>query len=150
MNDGLAAELKLRALACLGEFVYNAGGSDTPSASVDVHYLPVLREFLSVHRWNWAAVSAAELPSDALVVYQDAVGGMPAVYVPAEFEGIPNNRPQAQQAFCFLLAARCAPSAIGRHDVVSGMLQQYQRSLSEARYPDAWETCQKGKGAIRA
>ncbi len=143
MNDELAAELKLRALACLGELNYNAGGDDSPSAAVDALYDATLREFLFVHRWQWALVEAEDTPSDALVEYEAGV------YVPADFEGIPNTRPAAQQAFCYLLAARIAPSAIGRHDLVASMLQLYQRSLSEARFPDSWEACQKGKGAIR-
>lgn len=143
-------ELKSRALLILGVLDYKAGAQTPPCKAVDALYLPTLREFLSEFQWTWATEKSMDAPVNPLVLYQLGSEDDPYIFVPSSFEVVPNVQPKAQQAFCYLLAARCATPGVARADMLPLLEQQYRKALSDARYPDAWQRCRRGEGALSA
>jgi len=137
-------DLKSRALATLGVVGYRAGSQTPPCVAVDALYLPTLREFMAERQWTWAVVRSEDAPVSPLVLHQVN----PFVYVPDDFNSIPAEQPLAQQAFVMLLATRCAVPAASRADMVPMLSQQYAKALSNATYPNAWELCRQGRGAL--
>ncbi len=142
------SRLKQRALSLMGESVYNEAGSDVPSAQVDSWFDAVLREFLQTHDWEWSAVTSEVAPSSADVLVLHWVRDGEYRYTPVSVTTIPDTQPRCQLAFCYLLAARVAACVTSRMDMVGNMEQQYERYLAEARYPDNYEKCLDGRGAL--